>query len=206
MSELYRVVVADPPWAFSDKLKMSDVKRGAEANYRTLTVDDVCALPVKDWVLEDSLLALWVPSSLLSDGMRVMASWGFAQKQIYTWVKQAKSGGIAFGMGRQFRGATEHALIGTRGRPKPTSRSERNVELSLGLPHSKKPEELQNRLQKMYPDGPYLELFARRARDGWTCVGNQAPGYDGLDIRDWYPGYPQKSAAAPAEEVLAASV
>lgn len=200
----YRVVVADPPWAFSDKLKMSDVKRGAEANYRTLTIDDICALPVQDWVMADSLLALWVPSSLLADGMRCMESWGFAQKQIYTWVKQTKSGGIAFGMGRQFRGATEHALIGTRGRPKPASKSERNVDLWVGLPHSRKPEQLQNHLEKMYPDGPYLEIFARRKREGWTCVGNQAPGYEGVDIREWHPGWTRPVAAQ--EDQIAAPI
>jgi N6-adenosine-specific RNA methylase IME4 len=183
----FRVVVADPPWAFSDKLKMSDVKRGAEANYRTLTIADICKLPVADWVEKDSILALWTPSSLLTDGMRVMESWGFKQKQIYTWVKETKRGGIAFGMGRQFRGATEHALIGTRGSPKPASKSERNVDLWVGLPHSKKPERLQERLEKMYPDGPYLELFARRSRPGWTCFGNEAPGFKGIDVREWSP-------------------
>jgi N6-adenosine-specific RNA methylase IME4 len=195
MTTKYRVVVADPPWAFSDKLKMSDVKRGAEANYRTLTIKDIAALPVPDWCYADALLALWVPSSLLADGMHVMEKWGFVQKQIYTWVKTTKNGGIAFGMGRQFRGATEHALIGTRGRPKPASKSERNIDHFLGLPHSKKPEQLQDRLEKMYPEGPYLELFARRVRDNWMCVGNQAPGLEGVDIRDWYPGY-----VKPAEE------
>ena len=206
MTLKFRVVVADPPWAFSDKLRMSDVKRGAAANYRTLTVDDVAALPVADWCYKDALLALWVPSSLLSDGMRVMESWGFVQKQIYTWVKQTKSGGVAFGMGRQFRGATEHALVGTRGSPKPQSRSERNVDHWVGLPHSRKPEQLQNRLEKMYPDGPYLELFARRAREGWTCVGNQAPGYEGLDIRDWHPAWTPAASARSDDQEIAAPI
>ncbi len=183
----FKVVVADPPWAFSDKLKMSAVKRGAAANYRTLTVDDVAALPVAEWVQKDSILALWVPSSLLADGLRVLEGWGFVQKQVYTWVKETRRGGIAFGMGRQFRGATEHALVGTRGSPKPTSKSERNVDLWPALPHSKKPERLQDRLEKMYPEGPYLELFARRDRPGWVCFGNEAPGFEGIDVRTWSP-------------------
>ncbi len=184
----FRAVVADPPWAFNDKLTMSGVKRGAEANYRTLTIDDIAALPVASWCATDALLALWVPSSLLVDGLRVMQAWGFEQKQIYTWAKSSSTG-LAFGMGRYFRGCTEHALIGTRGKVAKlvTSKSERNAELSPGLPHSKKPEALQERLERMLPGGPYLELFARRQRPGWVCVGNEAPDTHGIDVRDWSP-------------------
>jgi N6-adenosine-specific RNA methylase IME4 len=184
---LFKVVVADPPWAFNDRLRMSAVKRGAEAHYGTMSVAEIAALPVADWCLADAVLALWVPASLLADGLTVLAGWGFAQKQIYTWVKQTKTGGIAFGMGRQFRGATEHALIGTRGRPKPVSRSQRNVDLFPALPHSRKPSRLQERLEEMYPEGPFLELFARRGRPGWTCVGNESPDSPGADVRQWQP-------------------
>lgn len=183
----YAVVVADPPWAFNDKLTMSAVKRGAEANYTTLSNDDIAALPVGAWCLPDSLLALWVPSSLLGVGMRVMSAWGFEQKQVYTWVKTSSTG-LAFGMGRYFRGCTEHALIGTRGKlsARVVSKSERCAELHAALPHSKKPEGLQERLERMLA-GPYLELFARRQRSGWTCVGNEAPETIGVDIRDGEP-------------------
>lgn len=182
----YGIVVADPPWAFSDKLTMSDVKRGAEANYSTLTMADIRNLPVQDLCAPDALLALWVPSSLLEDGLGVMKAWGFVQKQIYTWVKTTKSGGLAFGMGRQFRGTSEHALIGTCGRPKPASKSERNVELSLNMGHSIKPASLQERLEAMYPDASKLEMFARRERPGWDCVGNECPTTAGIDIRSWF--------------------
>ncbi len=199
---MFSVIVADPPWTFSDKLKMEDVKRGAEAHYRTLSIDDICQLPVKDWCNPDALLALWVPSSLLDEGMRVMTAWGFAQKQIYTWVKMTRTNKVAFGMGRQFRGATEHALIGTRGKPKPASKAQRNVDLSPMLPHSAKPGRLQDRLEAMYPEGPYLELFARRGRPGWTCVGNQAPDYAGVDIRDWKPEVRPFAGAIPPEPVF----
>lgn len=184
---MFQVVVADPPWAFSDKLTMTDVKRGAEAHYNTLTIADLMKLPVADWCMKDALLALWCPSSLLVEGLDVMKAWGFTHKQVYTWVKVTATNKVAFGMGRQFRGATEHALIGTRGSPKPESKSERNVDLSLMLKHSAKPEKLQERLERMYPNGPYLEIFARRGRPGWTCVGNQSPDTFGIDVRDWVP-------------------
>jgi N6-adenosine-specific RNA methylase IME4 len=189
MSKKYTVVVADPPWQFQDKLTMSSVKRGAEANYRgVLSLQDIMDLKVQDWTEDSALLALWVPSSMLADGLKVMNAWGFEQKQIYTWCKTSSTG-LAFGMGRYFRGCTEHALIGTRGKVAKMvmSKSERGAECSPSLPHSVKPPTLQERLEKMLP-GPYLELFARRSREGWDCVGNEAPGYEGIDIRDWSPG------------------
>jgi N6-adenosine-specific RNA methylase IME4 len=181
----YKVIVADAPWSFSDKLRMSDVKRGAVANYATLTVKELSELPVADVAEDDAVLALWVPSSLLTEGLAVLKAWRFVHKQVFTHVKTTKDGkGLAFGMGRHFRGCTEHALIGIRGRPIPLSRCERNVTLEPGLPHSSKPETLQTRLEKMYA-GAKLELFARRQREGWTCVGLEAPETLGVDIRDW---------------------
>lgn len=194
----FRVVVADPPWRFGDKLGMSTVKRGAEANYHTLATEEIAAIPVASWCADGAVLALWTPSALLVHGLVVMEAWGFEHKQIYTWVKTTKAGdGLAMGMGRHFRGCTEHALIGTRGRPKPQDRSRRNVaiadeapiqdaDFSPSLKHSVKPVDLQDALTAMY-GGPRLELFARRARPGWLCVGNEAPGFEGVDLRSWSP-------------------
>lgn len=184
----FSVVVADPPWRFGDKLTMSKTKRGAASNYSTMSFGDIASLGVQldPLLAKDCLLALWVPASMIEDGTHVVRAWGFKQKQVYTWVKATKdSSGLAFGMGRQFRGATEHALIGTRGSPKPANRAMRNVELHSALPHSQKPEVLQDALDLMYPDCWKLEMFARRERHEWVCVGNECPTTKGVDIRDW---------------------
>jgi N6-adenosine-specific RNA methylase IME4 len=207
----FQVIVADPPWQFQDRLTMSDVKRGAAANYPTLTTGIMSGFPISQLAAEDALLALWVPSALLEDGMRLMAAWGFKHKAIYTWVKTGKATKpddtatyedtatinvvpLAFGMGRYFRGVTEHALIGVRGKAAALvqSHSERGAELSPALPHSAKPDGLQVRLERMFK-GEKLELFARRERKGWTCVGNEVG--EKLDIRDWL------QAALPARKV-----
>lgn len=188
LMQKYGVIVADPPWGFNDTLRMSKTARGAAANYGTMPVCDIVGLGenLRDLTEPDCVLALWVPSALLAAGWTVLVHWGFVQKQIYTWVKTTKDGkGLAMGMGHHFRGATEHALIGTRGRPKPKNRAQRNVHLSPATPHSVKPEFLQDSLDKMYPDTAKLELFARRDRPGWTCVGNECPSTFGVDIRDW---------------------
>jgi N6-adenosine-specific RNA methylase IME4 len=182
----YRVIVADCPWQFSDKLTMSDVKRGGASHYDTMTTAALCSIPVETWCDDDSVLALWFPAALINDAIMVTDAWKFKVKQIYTWVKTTKNNKLAFGMGSYFRGCSEYALLATRGKPKVVSKSERNVSLSISLGHSKKPEQFQDSLEKMFPEGPYLELFARRTRPGWTCVGLESPDVK-VDIRLWQP-------------------
>ena len=136
----YQIICCDPPYGFSDGLKMSSVKRGAAANYSTMSIDDLCALPIKDIVDPNgAILALWVPSSMISDGLKIMSAWGFQQKQSYVWVKTKldisiyhllKDGFLplkdipskvkyvydnlmSMGMGRLFRNSHEICLIGT---------------------------------------------------------------------------------------------
>lgn len=91
MSKKFQVIVADPAWSFGDKLKMSDVPRGAAANYHLMKNSDIAALDVKSLADPDGcVLALWVPSSLLQEGLDTMKAWGFHQKQTYVWVKTKK--------------------------------------------------------------------------------------------------------------------
>src|SRR3972149_1049467 len=87
----FQVIVSDPPWSFKDKLTMSEVKRGAKSQYSTLTIKDIKALNVKEVADPNgAILALWVPSSLLQEGLDTMKSWGFKHKQTYIWVKTKK--------------------------------------------------------------------------------------------------------------------
>lgn len=193
----FPVIVADPPWSYEDKLRMGGtvgIRRSADSHYRVLQIDDIVALPVGRLAADDALLFLWVPNSLLDYGMRTLAAWGFDQKQVYTWVKTTSSGRLAFGMGRRFRNCTEQALVGARGSPRPANLSQRNCCLALNSDHSVKPEAPQDSLELMYPRGPWLELFARRSRPGWTCVGNECPDTMGVDIRDWLAAAVERAA------------
>jgi len=83
----FRVILADCPFSFSDSLTMSKTKRGAESNYLTMSIADLKALPVKDIAEDDSVLVLWVPSSLIKEGLEIMEAWGFVQKQTHIWIK-----------------------------------------------------------------------------------------------------------------------
>lgn len=213
MSDKFQVIAADPPWSFSDKLKMSDVPRGAEANYNTMTISQIKALPVND--ISDpagAVLALWVPSSILQEGLDVMKAWGFVHKQTYIWVKTKKiplssllkdvtklklsdfnlktykkkiislikgedlNSTLAFGLGRLFRQTHEICLLGINNKKiykHLANKSQRSVSFGFNLKHSAKPEHLQNSLEIMFPNANKLEMFARREKEGWVCVGNE---------------------------------
>lgn len=168
-----RVIVADPPWEHRDRLG----KRGAAANYATLGADEL------DRFLDDrpgikiadkAILFLWKLSSMPLDAYRVMQAWGFEEKSEIAWVKTLSDGRrLSFGMGRYVRNCHEVAIIATRGGRFPVaSHSIRSVfEAPIGE-HSEKPEAF-FRLVEELAEGPYLELFARRRRLGWTCLGDE---------------------------------
>jgi N6-adenosine-specific RNA methylase IME4 len=86
----FKVIVADPPWSFSDKLTMSSVKRGSESNYDTMGDGDLAELDIEKLAADDAVLALWCPSALLESGIFVMKEWGFSLKQTHVWVKTKK--------------------------------------------------------------------------------------------------------------------
>lgn len=192
------VVTADPPWPFGDPLRQSKVKRGSADQYAVLTIDEIASLPVHGVVTNSAVCGLWVPASLLAEGLNVLQSWGFTLKQVWVWVKTTKTRGenedgsprLTCGMGHLARGAAEYLLVGVRGdRPGELydlveDHTIRNVFFAPATPHSQKPEAIQDAFDKMFPHVPKLELFARRDRQGWTCIGNEAPDTHGQDIRD----------------------
>lgn len=210
----FNVIVADPPWKFSDKLRQSKTKRGAQDIYSVMSIKDIKAIDVPSISDKDCLLALWCPSSLLKEGIEVMEAWGFTLKQTHVWVKTKKNpfrkyinkitrliknklkiedeyninDCLAFGMGHLFRQTHELVLIGTKGKitSKIQNKSQRSVHFFEATKHSKKPEALQDMLEIMFPDSNLLklELFARRDRDGWICAGNECLSSFGEDIND----------------------
>lgn len=203
----YRVICADPPWQFSDELKkMRDgTQRSAVSQYPVLNISEIMKLRVGELAAKDGcVLFLWCPSVLLPDGLQTMKSWGFQFKQTYPWIKIKKNkvqqvesavdgemsapdpnSEMSFGMGRLFRASHEIALVGTSGKgiyDHLENKSQRSVCFAENLGHSIKPENPQDSLEKMFPKGQWLELFARRHRANWECVGNEV--CFGEDIRD----------------------
>ena len=150
-----------------------------------MTLDEICGLPVADIADTPSHLYLWCPNALLPEGLKVMSAWGFHYKSNIVWHKIRKDGGSdGRGVGFYFRNVTEVILFGVRGKKARTlgpGRSQVNMIQTRKREHSRKPDE-QYKLIESCSRGPYLELFARGIRSGWTVWGNQA---DATYSPDW---------------------
>lgn len=172
----FATVLADPPWRFSNRTGKVAPEHRRLDRYSTMPLTDICGLPVEHHVADNAHLYLWVPNALLPDGLSVMEAWGFRYVTNLVWAKRRKDGGPdGRGVGFYFRNVTELILFGVRGslRTLPPGRSQVNMLETRKREHSRKPDEQYDLIEACSP-GPYLELFARYPRDGWTCWGNEA--------------------------------
>ncbi len=171
--EPYRVVVADPPWQFGDKLPGKG--RGAVKHYRVLSPIDIERFVSRNAIeiADDAVLFLWRVAAMPEEALLVVRAWGFVPKSEIVWLKRTVNGRRWFGMGRTVRMEHETCIVATRGRVKVLDRSIRSTFEAPAGEHSEKPEVFYTDIvEKLFP-GPYLELFARRQRAGWTCVGDE---------------------------------
>ncbi len=177
VGQRFPCVLADPPWQFVNRTgKMAPEHRRLN-RYSTLTLPEICALPVAEFAAPTSHLYLWVPNALLPDGLAVMKSWGYEYKSNIIWHKIRKDGGSdGRGVGFYFRNVTEILLFGVRGKNARTlqpGRTQVNLLPTRKREHSRKPDEIYPIIEACSP-GPRLELFARGVRPGWSVWGHQA--------------------------------
>ena len=195
----FRTVLADPPWQFQNRTGKMAPEHRRLSRYETMTLRDIKDLPVEATVKDTAHLYLWVPNALLREGLEVMDAWGFTYKTNLIWYKVRKDGGPdRRGVGFYFRNVTEMVLFGVRGKNARTlqpGRSQENIISTRKREHSRKPDEQYDIIEACSP-GPYLELFARGPRPGWTVWGNQAEEY----APTWktYPNHSQAEATARA--------
>lgn len=173
----FACVMADPPWRFTNRTGKVAPEHKRLARYPTMTLDDICALPVAEHLEDRAHCYMWVPNALLPEGLQVLSAWGFEYKSNIVWHKIRKDGGSdGRGVGFYFRNVTEILLFGVRGknvRTLPPGRRQVNMMQTRKREHSRKPDE-QYDLIESCSWGPYLELFGRGVREGWTVWGNQA--------------------------------
>jgi len=182
MEKKYNVIYADCPWHYNVYSKKGK-GRTAESHYHTMSVNEIRSLPVTRIVADDCILFLWITFPCLLEGLSVMEAWGFTYKTCgFNWVKRNKKNDSFFvGLGYWTRSNSEICLIGTKGKPKRVSRSVRQVCDAKVMEHSKKPDEIRERIVELCGDLPCIELFARQRHEGWDCLGNEI---DGRDIRE----------------------
>lgn len=165
---LYPIVYVDPPWRY--EYSPTD-NREIENHYPTMTLEEICLLPVAEIATPDSVLFLWTTSPKLAESMQVIEAWGYAYKTCMVWDKER------MGMGYYARQQHELLLIATRGAvpvPDPANRPPSVIRARRDNEHSAKPVEFYEVIERMYPDLPKIELFARNRRIGWAAWGNEA--------------------------------
>ena len=167
----YSIIYADPPWSYRNK----GVQGAAERHYPTMSIQDLCALPVADIAAPDSTLFLWTTFPQIPEAIRLIQAWGFTYKTVaFVWVKQnRKSPRWFYGPGFWTRSNAELCLLAVRGRPKRQSASVHQLIVSPIEGHSKKPDEARDKIVTLMGDLPRVELFARQEPPGWDVWGNE---------------------------------
>lgn len=181
----YDIIYADPPWTFktySDKGK----EKSAENHYSCMTLQDIYDLPVQTLASENCTLFLWVTNPLLPEGLETIKRWGFTYKTVaFTWFKRNKKANSLFwGLGFWTRANTENCLLATRGKPTRINKGIHQVidgfaTEHIYIPireHSRKPDEVRDRIVALRGNLPRIELFARGKIPDWDVWGNEAIG------------------------------
>ena len=166
------IILADPPWDHNVPALESSWKHPSE-HYSTMPLAEICALQVNAIAADDCVLFLWTTVSHLEESFAVLRAWGFQYKSDLVWDKEL------IGWGHWARGQHEHLLIAVKGNP-PTPLTDAlspSVIRERRREHSRKPEASYAITERMYPDLPKIELFARQARPGWAAWGNEVTGW-----------------------------
>ena len=179
----YSIILADPPWKFRVWCFGTGKGRLPDDHYPTMTIEELCSLPIKDIASKDCILFLWTTFPKIADQevFKVIEAWGFTCKSAaFVWVKQNKNSSDWMGLVYWTRGNPEVCLLATKGHPHRLSKSVRQLIFSQRREHSRKPDEVRERIVQLMGDLPRIELFARQKVEGWDSVGFDI---DGLDIR-----------------------
>jgi N6-adenosine-specific RNA methylase IME4 len=165
----YPVVYCDPPWRYENP-PIGATNRAIENHYPTMGLDSICALPVAQLATDDAVLFLWATAPKLAECLKVLEAWGFVYRTNLVWVKDR------IGLGYHVRNQHELLLIAKRGDippPEPFNRPA-SVLTAPRREHSRKPDEAYALIERMYPELPKIELFARHSRGGWSSWGNES--------------------------------
>lgn len=195
----FKTVLADPPWRFQNRTGKVAPEHRRLDRYSTMSLEEIKALPVADVTTKNAHLYLWVPNALLPEGLAVMEAWGFRYVSNLVWAKRRKDGGPdGRGVGFYFRNVTELILFGVRGSMRTLAPARRQVNMieTRKREHSRKPDEQYGLIESCSP-GPFLEMFARHPREGWSVWGDES-AEDVVPRGKTYRGYAGGPLLVPA--------
>ena len=171
----YKIILADPPWSYNDKMSGPSFSFGPK--YETQSKQWISKLPIREISENNCCLFLWVTSPLLDEGISVMEDWGFKYKTIaFCWSKYTKNGNLVSNLGRWTMGNIELCLLGVKGKPNSWRRDKSIKQLiqATRTRHSEKPNEARKRIVRLLGDDKTrIELFARQKTEGWDVWGNE---------------------------------
>lgn len=171
----YNVVYADPAWSYGSKLPFE--AHNKNGLYHTMPDHRILNLPVRHICKDDCALFLWTTDHHLPLALRVIQRWGFEYKNVaYVWAKYSKNGKLlTLPSAGWTRKSTEICLLGVKGRiyQYTDSATERQFVQAIRREHSRKPDEIRNSIDRLIPNVPRVELFARQCHAGWHTWGNE---------------------------------
>lgn len=181
----FDVVMADPPWpweAYSDK----GLEKSPEAQYQTMSMDEIAALPVGDLCSDGGIIWLWATWPLIDKQAAIMRNWGFVPRTGGAWAKRTESGKLRWGTGYVLRSVCEPFLIGSLSNKKARGSSLTNlietvsdsVLDGIAREHSRKPDEAYALLEALSPGARRADVFSRQERIGWSAWGNEATKFN----------------------------
>lgn len=177
----FQTIVVDPPWPYPEGFNGWGSRRPIP--YPAMSIDEIASLPIRDVLAREGYVFLWTTNRWLGNAFGVLQTWGLAYRQTLTWCKPDVGGlGGMFGTNIEFVLVAQNIRPGTNAHGKRTQ-GKRVSTSWFTWPkgaHSEKPGDFYALVEQVSP-GPYADVFARRVRPGWCCIGNEI---DGRDVRE----------------------
>ena len=183
----FDVILADPPWEFERWVPGQGVGiRSADSHYPTMKTSELCRLSIPEVLAKNAVLFLWGVWPRLKDTFELIDAWGFEYKTIaWIWIKAKRSGfGFFTGMGYYTRSNTEPCLLAVKGSMPVQAHDIQALIYAPVHDHSQKPDDQYRKIETLYPNMNYLELFARKQQPGWHVWGNEVPSTISMTAHD----------------------
>jgi N6-adenosine-specific RNA methylase IME4 len=172
----YSIIYADPPWKYNSRANhKTKFRGGACGHYKLMSLQEISFLPVPDIADNNCALFMWCTFPFLEDQIKLFKCWGFQYKTVgFTWIKtNPKNEKPFFGVGYYTKSNAEVCLLGIKGKMKPVSNKVSSVIIAPRREHSRKPDEVRDKIVELFGDLPRIELFAREKTEGWDIWGDE---------------------------------
>jgi N6-adenosine-specific RNA methylase IME4 len=163
---------SNPPLARYDSERASHIPSD---HFEPMTIDEIKALPLRRLAADDCAVFTWAIWPLMPIWAPVLEAWGVEYSGLgFDWIKLNADGSLHSGTGYNSTQNAEPCILAKVGSPLRLRADVHSVIMAPVGAYAEKPDEVYQRIERLYP-GPYLELFARKPREGWTTWGDELP-------------------------------